>query len=1327
MSDPTNASVEDRYPLSPMQQGMLFQSLRAPQSGVDIEQLVISLPEALEASAFQKAWQALAARHAVLRTSFSWVGLEEPLQEVHSSVTVPVQLENLAELDKDQQRANLEAFLHEDRRRGFDLRAAPLMRVAVFRLGAARYRVVWTFHHILLDGRSITALVRELFALYEALRQGADPPLERPRPFREFIDWLRQRDFAASRPYWQALLGGFTAPTPLGIDRGVTDRSSREPGFGSQEMRLPAALAGAMRAFVQDHGLTLNTLIQGAWAILLSRYSREQDVVFGATRACRQSTVEGSDSIVGLFINTVPVRARLSSTTELMPFLKELRWQSLAVRPHEHTPLVRIKEWSDLAPGRPLFETIVVYEKYHRDSVLRAQGGAWLRREFRMLQQTGYPLTLAVYDAEEPLVLLEYDRRRFEDGAISRMLGHFRTLLEDMVSGRTTRVAELRLLTEAEQRQLLWDWNNARREYPQLGVHELFERQAAQSLEVTAAVMEGRQITYGELDRRANQVAHQLLSLGVGPEVRVGICTQRSLDMLVGMLGILKAGGAYLPLDPASPAERLHFMLVDAQAQVLLVQEKLAPKFRAAAVPVVALEAAGRGFPEQKPPAGAKPGNLAYVMYTSGSTGKPKGVEIEHRNVIALLHSFQPLVFEGERRIGTNVASFSFDTSVEEIFAPLCFGGTVHIVRPEHSTDARYFARYLVEQGINFSYIVPDMLERVAAELANLRDRLKLRCLVTGLAPKRQRLLQPFRDLSSSLRILNAYGPTEVTYGATAFEFKQASEPDREVPIGRPFANYQAYVVDPELQPVPIGVAGELLIGGAGVARGYLNRPELTAEKFIPDPFSGEPGALLYRSGDLTRYLPDGNLEFLGRLDTQVKIRGFRIEPGEIEAVLAQHPGVRQAVVTVRESPAGDRRLLAYVIAKEAQELSAASLRSFLRSQLPEYMVPAAFLFLESVPRLVSGKTDWKALPEPDWNVSVREEALVAPHDALQARLVRVWEKVLNVSPVGIRDDFFELGGDSLLAVSLFAEMEKTFGTNVPLATLFEAPTVERLADLLRGEDWVPSWSALVPIQPQGSRFPLFCVHAHGGDVLFYREMALHLAPDQPVYGLQALGLDGRQPPLRRVEDMAAHYLREIRTVQPEGPYFLGGFCLGAYVALEMARQLEAQGETVALLACFSTDGAWRKTSTFSQSIAYHIANLASLGWRDTVAYIAERAGFRWLRVRHTLGRMLCRCFLAMGRPLTRALRRIHVFEANYAANRAYSAGPYGGALTYFQGANDAHRRPDSFWSEVATGGVEVREVPGKGEGIFRPPNATVLARRLRSCLEEAWRGKATP
>jgi amino acid adenylation domain-containing protein len=763
----------------------------------------------------------------------------------------------------------------------------------------------------------------------------------------------------------------------------------------------------------------------------------------------------------------------------------------------------------------------------------------------------------------------------------------------------------------------------------------------------------------------------------------------------------------------------VRYMLEDSGAGALVVQARFAGGFPEVRLPVIVLETLEPPRSEARPGAVPSPNDLAYIIYTSGSTGRPKGVEIEHRMLSALLHSFRPLD-PAVRRVGTNIASYAFDSSVEEIYACLCFGGTVHILRPEVSMDGRQFARYIHQNGVNCIYVLPDALEGMAGEFRRLGGPGPLRCLITGLAPKRQRLLQLFRDLAPELRIINAYGPTEVTYGATAFEFTQAQDLDAEVPIGRPFANYQTYIVDPALRPLPVGVAGELLIGGVGVARGYRGQPALTREKFVEDGFSGRPGERLYRSGDLTRWLPDGNIEFLGRIDEQVKIRGFRIEPGEVEAALAEHPGVARAVVTARVSPAGDKRLVAYVIPREKGAVDAAVLREFLAAQLPGHMIPAAFCFLDSIPRLVSGKIAWKSLPEPDWGGRAAAVVARGPRDGVEERLVAVWEKVLGVSPITPADNFFDLGGHSLLAVRLFSEIEKEFGKELPLATLFQTPTVEGLAAVLRQQGLNADWRALVPIQPEGSRVPFFCVHANGGNVLFYRELAEGMGPAQPFYGLQSPGLDGRSPMLSSVEEMAERYLREIRTVQPNGPYYLGGYCLGAYVALEMARQLEAAGESAALVVSLATDGQWRKARGFGRGVANHLARMSRMTWSARFAYIAERARFRWLRLQLRTGSAAGARCLRRGRAMPAGVRELYIFEQNYQANLRHVAQPIRGRVAFFKAEGALYSAPEDFWGEVAGGGMELYTVAGRDEDIFREPNVAVLAAKLRECLEKA-------
>jgi surfactin family lipopeptide synthetase C len=1046
-------NLEDSYPLSPMQQGMLFHSLCAPHSGVYIQQLVCAFHEDLHISAFRQAWGRIVERHAILRTSFLVEDLEVPLQRVHRNVPLPLKEQDWRDISGAEQENRLAAYLRQDQECGFEITEAPLMRLALFRMAKENYRFIWTSHHALLDGRSRLILLKELFALYEAFSQDRDLSLEPSPSYRHYIDWLGKQDFAQAERFWRDRLRGFTAPTPFPIDHTPQVLPGDEEDYGKEEIRLSETLTSTLQSLAQSHRLTLNTLVQGAWAILLSRYSGEEDVAFGATRACRRSALDGAESIVGLFINTLPVRVRVLPGEPLLPWLKKLREQWIALRDHEHTPLLQVQEWSEIPPGEPIFENLLVFENYRLHSLLRSQGGPWKNREFRLLERTNYPLAVGASVDRDLSFKIIYDRRRFDEAAIIRMLGHMKTILEGMAAHPRQLLSELPLMEDAERHQVLIEWNDRKAAYPQdKCIHQLFEEWADRTPEEMAVVFEGQHITYGELNAQANRLAHSLIRQGVGPETTVGICMDRSLDMIVGITGILKAGGAYVPLDPLYPKERLAFMLEDSQALILLTERTLKTVFPDLHIPVLYFDAiCGHTIQEMdtNPERALSSENLAYIIYTSGSTGTPKGVMISHRNVVGFLHAYKKVTLDGPRRIGTSVATFSFDTSVEEIFSNLCFGGTLHIIRPENSTNVEYFARYLVDHRITTTYILPDFLSGVAHHLKKMRDWMNLKCVITGLAPKKERVLQSIRDVSDLIRVLNAYGPTEVTYGATAFDFLSATDPDRDVPIGVPFPNYEVYLLDSSGQPVPVGLTGHLLIGGVGLARGYHNRAELTAEMFIPNPFGDEPGARLYRTGDVCRYLPDGNIDFLGRRDHQVKIRGFRIETGEVESVLGQHPAVQKAIVLVREDQAGDKRLVAYLVPKRGVDPTVSTIRGFLKEKIPDYMVPSVFVSLDSLPMTPSGKLDRHALPAPDLSRPELEEAFVPPRTPIEKAVVGIWAEVLGLEHIGVHDNFFELGGHSLLAIQVVSRLGKAFHVKLPLRSFFETPTVEKLSDLI--------------------------------------------------------------------------------------------------------------------------------------------------------------------------------------------------------------------------------------------------------------------------------------
>ncbi len=1042
--------VEASYRLSPMQEGMLFHSLYARETGVDITQILCDLHEEIDVPALEAAWQQITDHHAVLRARFRWDGLDEPRQEVQRNVRIVLRTKDWRGLPKVERSQRLESLLQAERHCGFNLTAAPLMRLALIRLGPAEWQFIWTFHHLLLDARSFVVVLNDVFAAYAALKQGRELTLPKPRPYRDYINWLQQQDFGAAEPFWRQMLGGFTTPTPLALGPATTRAWSGEEAYGEQEIRLSETATQSLRELARQNDLTLNTLVQGAWALLLSRYSGETDVVFGATRAGRRGTVAGAESMVGLFINTVPVRVRLPPDARLLPWLQELRAQWRAMHEYEHTPLARIQGWSDAPRGVPLFESILNVQDPSWDAVLRGQGGSWLRREFRIRNQTNYPLALDVYGGQDLRLKIIYDRRRFPDGAMSPLLGHLRTLFEGMAANPNQRLAELPLLTEAERRQVLVEWNRTEADYPQdQCIHELVETQVERTPDALAVAFGEQKLSYRELNARANQLAHRLQQAGVGPEKVVGLCLERSADLVIGVLGILKAGGAYVPLDPAYPAERLAFMLEDAQVSVVVTHETLRPKLPPTSAEVICLgvddpsrithHASLADAPSGNPRSAATPKNLAYVIYTSGSTGVPKGVEVQHGGLVNLVawHQRTYQVTAADR--ATQMASPAFDAAAWEIWPYLAGGASLHIPDDETRLSQEHLLEWLRAHQITLCFLPTPLAEAVLDR--PWPEGLALRALLTGGDRLKRRPKPEF-----PCALVNHYGPTESTVVATCAPVAPGTDSEPMPPIGRPIANTQVYVLDRHGQPVPIGVPGELHIGGVGLARGYRRRPELTAEKFVPNPFSAEPGARLYKTGDLVRCLPDGNIEFLGRLDHQVKIRGFRIEPGEIESAMAGHPLVREAVVIAHPDPAGETRLIAYVAPAPGQQVMPAELREFLQRKLPDYMVPAAFVLLESLPVTPNGKIDRQALPAPDMQPAADRSAS-APRTPTEEVLAGIWCEVLHLTQVDVHKNFFALGGHSLLATQVISRVRGLFQAELPVRALFEAPTIAGLAE----------------------------------------------------------------------------------------------------------------------------------------------------------------------------------------------------------------------------------------------------------------------------------------
>ncbi|MFN6534911.1 MAG: amino acid adenylation domain-containing protein [Nostoc sp. EkiNYC01] len=1037
-------NIEDFYPLSPIQQGILFHSLYAPDSAVYCEVFSCNIQGELNISAFKQAWEQLLERHAILRTSFVWEGLKEPAQIVHKQVQLPWEKQDWRGIENITQQKRIESFLAGEQQRSFDISQAPLMRLTLIQLAENNYEFIWSQHHLLLDGWSSSLVMDEVFAFYKAFSQNQSLSLKKPCPYRDYIAYLQQQDLSKSETFWRQYLQQFTVNTPLGVDYTSSNLRDENKEYKQQQIKLSTTETLALQSFARREQLTLNTLIQGTWAILLSCYSSENDVVFGTVVSGR-GNLAGTESMVGVLINTLPLRVRVNPEESLVSWLKQLQIQQNETRQYEQCPLIKIQKWSDIPTGQPLFESIVNFQNYQTDFSKLQQVNNLKISNICSFMHPHYPLTVSVKVDSELLLEIFYESSRFESSTISRMLGHFRTLLLGMTASQQQHVKDLPLLTAQEHRQLLLDWNNTQVDYPQKCIYQLFEAQVEKTPNAVAAVFENEQLTYGELNARANQLAHYLQELGVKPEVLVGICVERSLNMLIGLLAVLKAGGAYIPLDPSYPKERLAFILEDAQAPILLTQTSLLEVLPQYKTQVVDLDVDWQKIAQQSQEnlfSQLTIDNLAYVIYTSGSTGKPKGVQIPHSALSNFLYSMKqrPGLTENDTLLA--VTTYSFDIAALELFLPIIVGGCLVIASREIASDGIQLSAKLTDSKATVMQATPATWQLLLTAGWSGNHQLKILCGGEALPGYLANQL-----LHRCACLWNMYGPTETTIWSAASEV----ETDRKIiPISAAIANTQLYILDQYNQLVPVGVAGELHIGGDGLARGYFNRPDLTAEKFIPNPFS-EKATRLYKTGDLARYLANGEIEYIGRIDHQVKVRGFRIELGEIEALITQHSAVREAVVVVRKDSLDSQRIVAYLVPQSQQTLTS-ELRSFLESKLPSYMMPTNFVILEALPLTPNGKVDRKALPALDKVLPEFEEKFVAPQTAMEKQLVTIWMEVLGLQQIGINDNFFELGGHSLLATQVISRINKNLDIELPIRRIFELPTIAKLAKNLEGK-----------------------------------------------------------------------------------------------------------------------------------------------------------------------------------------------------------------------------------------------------------------------------------
>lgn len=1325
-----------KAPLSHAQQRLWFFQQLDPDSALYNLPVAVLLGGRLDEEALRRAIVMVGQRHEMLRTRFE-SDEGNPTQIAMSAETTPIAMSvvNFSGRTRGYRDAEVQRFLQEEAKRPFDLSAGPLWRAVLVRLGSEEHILLITLHHIAADGWSCGVLLNELAALYRDFCSGRNPSLaELPIQYADYAVWQRERlqgeRLEPQLNYWKTQLAGAPEVLELPTDRPRPSTQTFRGQWRAQE--LPSALGQRLQELSRSEGATLFMTLLAAFQTLLYRYTRQTDIIVGTPVAGRMQ--RETEDLIGVLINTLPLRGNLSGNPTFRELLGRVRELTLAAFTHQELPFEKLVE--ELRPERspsysPLVQVMFVLQN--------APAPDW---QFADLTMTPLPLatatakfdlTLAVEEGPQGLaVAIEYNSDLFDDATIHRMLEHWQVLLEGIASDPDQRIGDLPLLTETERKRLLVEWNGTSTDYPrEKTIHELFAEQARQTPEAIAASFVDGVLTYSELDLRSNRLAHYLRGCGVSANGLVGVCLERSPEMLVALLGILKAGGAYMFLDASYPKERLALMIEDACPPVILTttafEARLPSNTRLLRFDGAEFAAVAEA-PESPPIEATKPSDLAYVSFTSGSTGRPKGVCVPHRGVVRLVRDTSYARFAADE-VFLQLAPIAFDASTFEIWGALLNGARLAVFPAQMPTLAA-LGEFVQRQGVTTLWLTAGLFHQVIDErwesLHGVRQLLAGGDVLSPLQVRKALERLP------GCRIINGYGPTENTTFTCCHRITVESLQRSSIPIGRPISNTTVYILDERLQPVPIGVPGELYTGGDGLARGYLNRAELTAGKFVSHPFLSDPDARLYRTGDLARWMSDGRIEFLGRIDLQVKIRGFRIELDEIETVLSRHPAVRSCAVVVQPRRDAEKKLLACMTLNEKPGPSAKDLRRFLADKLPDYMVPTGFTFLDELPLDPNGKVDRRRLAS---TASAQPERVrTLPRDGVERRLVKIWEDILDVRPIGVTDGFFELGGHSLLAVRLLARIESVFERKLPLAAIFQAATIEELAGVLRGNTATWDATSLVEIKAGAERPPLFLVHGVGGGMFWgYANLARHLDAEQPIQAFKSRGLDGKEE-YPSIAEMAKHYVADLKAFQPTGPYAIGGYCFGGNVAQEMACQLEAKGDEVALVLlmnCSPTGGSYGRgrltvnwTICFFKNLAGLVINLYQAGPE------ARRNFLRWKW--RTWTKRLRRLSSRGGRFRTGfdademvdlsaySLDQRKLWASHVRSLHEHRTRLYGGRVVLIR--SRSHQLYCSFeddygWAEFAAGGVDVRISPGAHESILEEPHVRNVAEEVGACL----------
>ncbi|TDB98025.1 amino acid adenylation domain-containing protein [Actinomadura sp. 7K534] len=1160
----SKSQLEDILPLSPLQQGLFFHALYDSEKDVYTAQIVFDLRGPLDVAALRAAAATLLRRHANLRAGFRQRKEGSPVQVVHREVRLPWNDADLSALPEDERDARARDLADAERARPFDMTRPPLLRFLLIKLADGLHRMVFTNHHILLDGWSTPVLQTELFALY--LAKGDDTGMPRVAPYKNYLAWLAAQDRQAAEDAWRRSLDGVHEPTL--VAPGAPEPGAESPG--RVRTRLTEDLTAALSARARAQGVTLNTVLQLAWGTLLSRLTGSTDVVFGAAVSGRPPELPGVEQMIGLFINTLPIRVRVRPADTVAEALTRLQDEQAALMPHHHLGLSDIQRLSGTGT---LFDTMTVLENYpfDPDAAGTALGGLTLH-DVDGYDASHYPLTFAAVPGRGLSLRIDHRADLFTEDDARRLMRRFVRILEAVAYRPDLPLGCIEVLDGDERARVLQEWQGPGTGREPGTLTARFAARLAETPDATAVRAAGESITYAELDRRANRLAHRLAGLGVGRDTPVAVLLERSADTVVASLAILKAGGAYAPIHHGYPPERLAWAVAEVAAPVLVVntpmRDRAAALGTAARILVVDDDPETAAQPDTDPGVPCHPEQLACVLFTSGSTGVPKGVMLRHRDAL-------DLATDGRLRGGAHDrvlvhSPHAFDASIYEVWTPLLHGGTAVVAPPGHLNGAA-LEEIIAAEDLTGLFLTTTLFNLVADERPHAFAR--LREVLTGGEAGSPAAIRKVLAACPDTEVGNVYGPTEATTYTTIAGLRAplADPSETSAVLGRPIDDMRVYVLDQGLRPVPPGVAGEAYIAGAGLGRGYLRRPALTGERYVADPF-GAPGDRMYRTGDLVRWRPDGTLEYLDRVDFQVKVRGFRIELGEIEAAVAAHPAVANVAVIAREDTPGVKTLVAYVIARDPArgddppeppggKRGIEGLRDFVAARVPEYMVPAAFVRLDTFPVGPTGKLDRRALPAPDYGEAAAGRD---PRTPEEERLCAIVAGVLGLDRVGADVSFFDLGGDSIAALKLVTRARQE-GIELTPRDVFTHQTVEALTRVGEPEDRL-GFEVLLPIRTSGTRPPVFFVHPAGGLAWGYLQFQRHLGPDQPIYGLQARAFTRPDLP-GSVAEMAEDYLEQVRAVRPSGPYHLAGWSLGGLVAYEMAVRLQAAGERVGLLA----------------------------------------------------------------------------------------------------------------------------------------------------------------